>query len=107
MKNKAVLFWAGAIFTLVAPLVVGMLSRNPTTLWVVALCGAFVTMLTKIDDLVEISLGPVRAKMRETIREATATIEQLQAVAASIAEVALTDLMASNFMGGTNTQNSP
>jgi hypothetical protein len=39
--------------------------------------------------------------MRETIREATATIEQLRRVAVTISQVTLTDMMAGNFMGGT------
>lgn len=104
MKSKSVLLWVGAIFTLVVPALVGVWTRDASTTWVVAICGAFVTVLTRLDDLVEISMGPVRAKMRETIREANATIEQLRTVAATTAQVALTDLMAGNFMGGTSLE---
>lgn len=99
--GKSVLFWLGVLFTLAAPIIVGTVLRDPSTTWVVALCGAFVTLLVKLDDLVELSLGPVKAKMRETVIEAHATVDQLRTVAAVTAKASLTDLMSSNFMSGT------
>ena len=62
----------------------------------------FVTFMARIDDLTELSLGPVKAKMRETIKEAYATIEELRNVAAISAKAILTDIMAGTFMGGMN-----
>jgi len=103
MKNgKRYLFWIGAIFTLIVPVTIGVSTGDSSTTWVAALCGAFVTLLTKIDDLIEISLGPVRAKMREALSEAAASVEQLRTIAGTIAEVALTDLMGGSFFGGMN-----
>jgi hypothetical protein len=69
MKGKTYLFWLGAVFTLVALVTIGWLSRNPTTMWIAALSGAFVTLLTRIDDLTEIALGPVKAKMKVTLED--------------------------------------
>jgi hypothetical protein len=99
MKGKTSLFWVGAVFTLVAPVTIGLLSRNPTTMWIAALSGAFVTLLTRIDDLTEIALGPVKAKMKVTLEEAAATIDQVRNLAVAVARVASTDLMAGGFMG--------
>src|SRR5437879_1322551 len=87
---KAALFWAGIIFTLLAPVVIGVYFQNSSSAWIAVTCGVFVTLMAKIDDLVEFSLGPLRARMRETISEANATIEQLRKVAATSARATLT-----------------
>lgn len=94
---KKALFWFGAIFTIVAPIVIGTGFADPSTSWVAALCGAFITFISKLDEIAELSLGPVKAKMRETILQATATIEQVQSIAKNISETTLTSLMAGNF----------
>ena len=57
--------------------------------------------MSRFDDLAEFSLGPLRARMREKIEEATATIEQTRSIALALTKVALTDLMAGAFMSGT------
>lgn len=99
--SQILLFWVGVFFTLAAPILVSIFIPGSGITWVVALCGAFVTLLVKLDDLVELSLGPVRAKMRETVMEANATVKQLRNFATVIGEVSLTDLMAGNFFDGT------
>jgi hypothetical protein len=63
-------------------------------------CGAFVALMARLEDLAEVSLGPVRAKMREALSEAAATIKQLRQVAASLATSALSELMAGSFQEG-------
>lgn len=83
-----------------APVVIGIYFNDQSTSWVAALCGAFVTFMAKIGDLAELSLGPVKAKMKEKIEEASATIDQLREVATINSEATLTDLMAGGFMGG-------
>jgi len=95
-----ILFWLGIIFTLFAPLVIGIYFNDQSTSWEAALCGAFVTFIARIGDLAELSLGPVKAKMKEKIEEASATIEQLREVATTNSEATLTDLIAGSFMGG-------
>jgi len=102
IKGKILLFWGGVIFTLAAPLFIGIFYKDTNTTWVAALCGAFVTFMARIDDITEISLGPVKAKMRETIKEAYVTIEELRNVAAISAKAILTDIMAGTFVGGMN-----
>ncbi len=95
-----ILFWLGILFTLFAPVIIGIYFDDQSTSWVAALCGAFVTFMAKIGDLAELSLGPVKAKMKEKIEEASATIDQLREVATTNSEATLTDLMAGSFMGG-------
>ncbi len=99
MKERALLLWIGIIFTLLAPVTIGLSFHDKSTAWIAALCGVFVTLIAKFDDLTEIGVGPVRAKMRETIREAVATIAQLRSLASTLGRVASTDLMAGGFMG--------
>jgi hypothetical protein len=101
VNGKALLFWLGAVLTLAAPLIFGLTGHDAATSAIVAASGIAVMVLTKIEDLVEISFGPLSARMRETIREAAATIEQLRSVATAISQASLTDMMAGNFMGGT------
>lgn len=98
------LFWFGISFTVIAPVVIGIYFNNPSTSWVAALCGAFVAFMAKLEDIAELSLGPVRAKMKEKIDEATATVESLRNIATVTAEGFLTDLMAGSFMGGINLE---
>ena len=93
------IFWCSVIFTLVVPLVIGIGFKDPSTSWVAALCGAFVTFIAKFDALAELSLGPVKARMKEQIAEAAATLEQLREVATATSRATLTDLMAGGFMG--------
>lgn len=97
LSMRTVLFWFGAVFTIIAPIIIGVWFKDPSTSWVSALCGAFVTFVSRLDDIAELSLGPVKAKMREAIQEANATVEQLRALAESISGTSLTALMAGNF----------
>lgn len=104
-KGKSILFWGGTIFTLFVPVSIGILTKNANASWLAALCGAFVIFIAKLDDIAELSLGPVKAKMRETIREALATLDQLREIAVTSARATLTDSMAGNFMSGTTLKN--
>ncbi len=85
------------LYMLAAPLLVGILLKDVVLAGIVAACGAFVCLLLRLPDLLELSLGPVKAKMRETVREATATIAQLQTMATVQAKAQLNQLMHSNF----------
>lgn len=103
-RARVGLFWAGVIFTLLLPVAIGVYFQDSSRAWIAVTCGVFVTLMAKFDDLVEFSLGPLRARMRETISEANATIEQLRKLAVTSARATLTDLMAGNFMDGTSLQ---
>ena len=107
MKSKAMtfLFWCGTLFTLFVPLGIAIITKNANASWLSALCGAFVIIVAKLDNIAELSLGPLKAKMRETIQEALATLEQLREIAATSAKATLTDSMAGNFMKGTTLEN--
>jgi hypothetical protein len=93
-----IVFWIGVAFVLVAPTAIAIMDRPGA--WIALLCGSFVTLVAKLDSLAELSMGPLRAKMRETIAEAAATIDQLRDVATSITSAFLTQLIAGSFMGG-------
>ena len=98
--GKRLLFWGGVVFTVAAPLYIGLKLNDPSTSWVSFLIGAFVIFMSKFEDIVEFSVGPLRARMREKIDEADASLSELRQIAKGLAEITLTDLMASNFMGG-------
>lgn len=96
-----ILFLVGVIFLLVVPIYIGVkFKASPAFVWAVVMCGAFVVFASKIAVIDELSLGPLRAKMREKIREADASIKQLREISAVSSEVTLTNLMADTFMDG-------
>ena len=101
---ERVLFPLGVVFILVVPIMVAVIFHDATASWIAALCGAFVVMSSKFSTLAEFSLGPLRAKMRETLDEAAATVEQLRELATSMTYAVLTDLMAASFMGGMSNE---
>jgi hypothetical protein len=94
------LFWIATGFLFVAPTVVGITTRSAAIASVTVACGAFVMLAARLDRMTELSLGPVNAKMKETIAEANATINQLREVTTTMATATLTNMMATNFMGG-------
>ena len=93
-----VLFWFGLVFTIVAPVVLGTLGYVPVA-WLTLLSGAFVTLMSRLPDITEIALGPVRARMREVISDANATLKQLRSVALASAEAITTSLISESFLG--------
>ncbi|MFP3507522.1 hypothetical protein [Burkholderia sp. SIMBA_062] len=97
-------FWIGAVLTLVAPPSIMLNLGNAQAAWITAACCLLFTLLTRAEDLAELSLGPLKATMREQVREAAATVAELKAVAAATAAANLTTLMSGNFMSGTSLQ---
>jgi len=96
-----ILFWVGIIFILVVPVYIGVFRKAPSaTVWAVVVCGAFVIFMSKIEIIQELSLGPLKAKMKEQIRETDATLKQLKEISVVSSEATLTNLMADSFMGG-------
>jgi hypothetical protein len=98
--QERITFGIGVAFVLIAPSTIGLLTSNPTLPWVSLVSGAFITIVSKIDSLAEFSLGPLKARMREAVEEATATIDQLRDLATSVTSAFLTNLIAGSFMGG-------
>jgi hypothetical protein len=93
-------FWVAVAFTGSAPLLIRLFGGSAGSSWQAFACGVFVAFMAKFNDLSEFSLGPLKAKMRETIAEANATLDQLRSVATSMARATLTDMMAGSFMAG-------
>ncbi|TDJ52331.1 MAG: hypothetical protein E2O43_04520 [Nitrospina sp.] len=103
MENK-ILFWVGVIFILTVPIYIGIKLENVKVSIISAICAGFIIFVSKMGILTEISLGPLKGKMQETIQEANATIEQLKTISVASAKVTLTSLMAGGFGGGTSLQ---
>ena len=97
--SMIVLFWVGVVLTIAAPLIIGIKYEDPSTSWVAALCGAFITFISKLDQISELSLGPVKAKMKEKIDEVDKVLKQLREAVTVTSHATLTDLMAGGMMG--------
>lgn len=98
MKNF--LFWMGVLIAVFVPV--------PLAIWLDSarfgvLCfvsGSLSVLFSRIDVLEELSVGPLKAKLREAISEAHATVEQLRTLGADLSGVTLSLLIATEFMGG-------
>lgn len=94
------LYWIAIIWTLLVPVCISIFLERAAASWIALVSGAFVVFVSRLEDVAELSLGPLRAKLHAKIEEANATIEQLRHVALTAAEATLTDLMAGSFAGG-------
>jgi hypothetical protein len=97
-RSMVVLFWVAIGFTATMPTIIGLLGGPANVVWASLVCGAFITFISKADGLAELSLGPLKAKMKETIQEASATVGQLRELATTMASAMLTDIMAGEFL---------
>lgn len=100
MRVRSVAISLGAILTLVAPTLAYYWTQSTAAASLALTAAVVFVLICKLDDITEFSLGPLRAKMRETIAEATATLDQLRGLATTTARAILTDLMAGSMMGG-------
>jgi hypothetical protein len=82
--SDQIMLWLGVAFVLIAPTTIGLITTNSTSAWVATVCGAFVTLMSRFANLTELSLGPVKAKMREAAQE---TLYAAQNIARAQAEV--------------------
>lgn len=92
------LFWFGIV--VVVPLVIGIRLENTTMAWMAFVVGAFITFISRLDQMTELSFGPLRARMREKIEEADETLERLRETAATMSKASLGHMMASSFWAG-------
>lgn len=97
---KGILFWSGVLFVLFVPLLVGFVSKSANLAWLAAICGAFVTVMSRFDDLSELAMGPMQAKLRRAVEEAYATLDQVRELGVIIGRSTLTQLIAGEFMDG-------
>jgi hypothetical protein len=59
--------------------------------------GIVAVLVGRLHHVEELALGPLRARLRKSIDEANATVQQLRSFALALGEASLTDLMAGNF----------
>ncbi|MGV8865225.1 MAG: hypothetical protein ACOH2T_29315 [Pseudomonas sp.] len=97
---KMFLFWSGVLIAVFAPV--------PLAIWLGSakfgvLCfvsGTLAVLFSKIETLEELSVGPLKAKLRKAIDEANATVEQLRTLGSELSDATLSLLMATEFMNG-------
>jgi hypothetical protein len=94
------LFWCGIVVSVASPALFGFWHQNATIAWMMILSGAFLVLVSRVDTLTSLSLGPLKGEMRQTINKANATIGQLQHLASTLSRILLSDVMASNFISG-------
>jgi len=75
-----------------------------------AALGIAAFLLVRIDEVAELSLGPLKARMKETIAQANATIDQLRTVTLQLSRATLAALISTglndNMMGSDFANNS-
>ena len=99
---NGIIFYIALLFTFLIPTLLS-LSRSETeqnSASFAFLSGTLIMFFTKLDSIAEFSIGPIKARMKEKIKEAVATIDQLRKVAASIANSNLSQLIYSEYIAG-------
>lgn len=97
---KIALFPFGIAFTLFVPIIVGLSVQDVALTSITALCGAFVTVMARFDDLTEFALGPLKATLEKKVNEADEILEKLRDVACVMVDATLTDLCNGTFVFG-------
>lgn len=87
----------GCLYTLTAPLFLIQQGKTAMEASIALLAGLIVVLASRVNDIVSWKLGPLQAQLRETIREGTATINQVRELAVVQAKVALSRLMVGYF----------
>lgn len=94
---------AGSLLTLGLAVMFGVMGK-PTEMGIIVVAGAIALSFLNIDKIQKFKGAGFEAEMKRAVEEANATLDQLREVAATSAEVILTDLMAGNFMDGTTLE---
>ncbi|MCZ8311967.1 MAG: hypothetical protein O9320_14040 [Magnetospirillum sp.] len=97
MKKWATIL-IGIYLLLAAPAAAIYLGTAVATFVVVG--GFACAMLLRADELVEVTIGPLKARLERQVAQATATLEQLRGLAATFGEVILAVLAGEGRMGG-------
>ena len=93
----------GSLLTFIAAVLFGLLGKA-TEMGLIVVAGAVGLAFFNLDKIERFKGAGFEAEMKRAVEEANATVEQLRQVAATSAEVMLTDLMASNFMSGVSLE---
>lgn len=91
----------GIVLIVAGPSATLMRSDPWTSAMPTLLAGGFLMLMANIDRLSSFKAGPLEAQLREAVREAYATIEELKSTAKLNAKAVFFQLASSQFIGGT------
>ena len=104
---KKIFFYLFLVFIAVAPTLVAFLTKHVAYGVLLMTSILLAVIVFRFDAVIEISIGPLKAKLKEVIAEANATLEQLKCVAMASSRVALREVVMSQFpMASTQFSNS-
>tara|TARA_R110002072_G_scaffold280360_2_gene442667 strand:- start:53 stop:727 length:675 start_codon:yes stop_codon:yes gene_type:complete len=93
----------GAVITVVLPSIFGFMEK-PTEMGISLVACAIALSFLNLDKIQRFKGAGFEAEMKKAVDEANATVKQLRTVALTSVEAALTTLMSSSFLGGTNLE---
>lgn len=100
MNWKNFLFWLGIFYIAVTPIVF-FLSGNEKELSIfLIISGALLVVLSRFEDVSELGLFGLKAKIDRAVKEAYATIEQVKEFAKISAKASLSNTARSGWWGG-------
>lgn len=97
---KAFLFGVGVVIAVLVPVPLALITKSPSYGVLCFVSGTLAVLFSRLDVLEEVSVGPLKAKLRLAISEANATIEQLRSLGGDLSDATLSLLMATEFMDG-------
>lgn len=92
---KTALFWIGVVLTVVVPAPLAIYLGSADISGIFFASGFVAVLFSKIELLEELSVGPLKAKLRATLNEAAATVEQLRSIGVELSSAVLSMMIGS------------
>ncbi|WP_295487718.1 hypothetical protein [uncultured Pseudomonas sp.] len=97
---KSVLFWLGIAIAVLTPVPLALYLNKSDVSILCFVSGTLAVLFSKLEALEELSVGPLKAKLRAAITEANATVDQLRKLGTELSSATLSILIATEFMNG-------
>jgi len=98
------LFGLSLAWCVIAPNVSYYLLKDKEHMLITLGIGIIIAIFSRIQDIAEFSMGPLKARMKEKLSEVDELLKELRKVGLSLSKASLTSLMTENFWGGTNLE---
>lgn len=95
--GRTLLLIIGALSIVGAPLVAWLRPEDGRTWWVMMLSGCLAVIVTRLGDVVELSIGPLRARMREAVSRAEGAVDSLKKLAIATTRALSAHVLASYY----------
>jgi hypothetical protein len=94
-----VVFWIGIVLAGVGPSFLILIGFGEAG-WAALISGVVMMLASRFEDILELTVGPVRAKLREKVQEADTTLAETRNLASLLTSTSLSLVKRSGQIGG-------